>query len=289
MENNKLLSMYQTYIQNTPFQNNTLLQNNPMFMNYQNNDPNTMRQMVQQAKESYQIKQIEKINDFENKLDKEKIKSAIIKPITITKNQKDKLELDNKWKSLNANFDKERKEYWDKRTNQPYKNILKNIDYTKEIKKKEDLVVHNVTKKDKEGIEEKYDEEVKKIEKHNNELKVIYSTSNKNEHKKNFEYNQVYKYRLKHDPKDHTQLKEDKIKYYKEQQKKQEEGKKKMDELYALINDGIFDKDDLEGILPNKQEDSLVNNEYEDGSIKDKQDSPVKNKKEYYQQKQKKK
>ena len=80
------------------------------------------------------------------------------------------------------------------------------------------------------------------------------------QHKKNFDYNQVYKYRLKHDPKNHESLKKDKIKYYKEQQKKQEEGKKKLDLLESLIDDGIFEKDDVESILNNKNFPTDINN-----------------------------
>jgi hypothetical protein len=147
------------------------------------------------------------------------------------------------------NYGSEIKKYWSKRTNQPYKNIMKNEDYTKKFKNTNDLIVHRVTDKDKEGVEEEFVDLQHKLEKHDDQLKVIYSTSKQNEHKKKFEYNHVYKYRVKHNAKDHSNLKEDKIAYYKKQQKKEEVGKKKLDILLdTLVSDGIFDKDELSGL-----------------------------------------
>ena len=41
------------------------------------------------------------------------------------------------------------KDMWAKRTNQPYKNILKNQDYSKKFEKKEDLIVHKIPNNNK--------------------------------------------------------------------------------------------------------------------------------------------
>ena len=212
------------------------------------------------------MKQIEKLNEVELKMDKDKIRESVIKPIKIEKNKQDKIELEKKWKESENNyhdktgkdFGPEVRKYWEKRTNQPYKNIMKNEDYTKKISSDKDLIVHRVTNKDKEGVEEACIDLQQKLEKHDDELKVIYSTSKKNEHKKKFEYNHVYKYRVQHDAKDHDDLKDDRIKYYKAQQKKEESGKKKLDVLLdTLVSDGIFDKSELSGL-------SLDKNKYND-------------------------
>ena len=136
------------------------------------------------------------------------------------------------------------------RTNQPYKNIIKNEDVTKKnFKSKDDLIVHKVTIKDKEGVDDSYNKFKQNLETHNDELQTIYSTDKRNEHKKKFEYNHVYKYRIQYDPKDHDKLKQDRIKYYKDRQKKEEEGKRTVDNiLETLINDGIFDKSELSSV-----------------------------------------
>ncbi|QKF94049.1 hypothetical protein QKU48_gp0591 [Fadolivirus algeromassiliense] len=272
-ENNRLLSGYQQYNQTSipTYQNNILLKNNPIFSgNNQMHQMNQMQQMqqmqmlqqmqMQQIKEMQQIKQMEKINELENNMDKEKIRESVIKPIKIEKNKKARQELEENWRvaekkyidPTKKSYGPEVQEYWKQRTNQPYRGIMKNEDYNKQFKSKDDLIVHRVTNKDKEGVEEGFKVMESNIEKHNNELKVIYSTSNKNDHKKKFEYNHVYKYRVQYDPNDHDKLKENRVKYYKEQQKKEEEGKQKIDNIFeTLVNDGIFDKNELNSINVN--------------------------------------
>lgn len=260
--NNRLLNRYNNGLNRNDisFQNNMLLQNNPIFMNMDRTQQFQQMQMLQslqtqQAKEMQQVKHINKMNELNNKYDKEKIRESVIKPIRIEKNKKDRFELDNKWKeaeknyrdNTGKNYGNEIQEYWKKRTNQPYKNIIKNEDVSKKnFKSKDDLIVHRVTKKDKEGVDESYNKLQQNLEKHDDELQTIYSTDKRNEHKKKFEYNHVYKYRIQYDPKDHDKLKQDRIKYYKDRQKKEEEGKRTIDNiLETLINDGIFDKNEL--------------------------------------------
>jgi hypothetical protein len=273
---NKLLSNYQNYKNyqqgnNAPFNNNMLLQNNPAFMsNINYNDSAQLQQMQymqNMIKGAQQMKHLEKLNEMEVTMDKEKIKESIIKPIKVERDKKSKQELEIKWKAAESNYrDKsgkdygsEIKNYWEKRTNRPYKNILKNEDYTKQYKTSDDLIIHKITQTDKN--KEKVDGDLKefqnKIETHDNELKSIYSTSNINEHKKKFEYRHVYKYRIQYDPKDHNDIKQDNIKYYKELQKKEEEGKQQFNSLQKLIDDGIFDKDELSDFKVTKVDDSL--------------------------------
>ena len=141
------------------------------------------------------------------------------------------------------------------RTNLPYKNIIKNIKKndqhyekhykkfvdkplkgkvgTKEIKKaQKQLLVHKVTDADKEGVEEEFDDLKQNLETHDDELKVIYSTSKEVEHKKKFEYNHKSKYRIKYNPDDHEDMKKDKINILKREQKKWKKIKRKKMKFY---------------------------------------------------------
>jgi len=271
---NKLLYGYnQNYSQNyNPFMHNQLLQNNPMFANNASNQSNAnmnqsqllqmqkMQQMqMQKIKEFQQIK----INEMENRGNKQyndKIKESVIQPYKLNE-KKDRIELEQKWKNAEEsyidksgkNYGPEIQKYWKARTNAPYKSILKEENVSKNFKTKDDLVVHRVTAKDKEGVDDKHKEMNDHREKHNGELKVIYSTNHKSEHKKKFEYNHVYKYRVQYDPKSHGDLKQDKIKYYKEQQKKEEGSKQLQDSILDCL-DEIFSPDELNSIGLNKKE-----------------------------------
>jgi hypothetical protein len=271
---NKLVNMYQqnnnSNYNNNPFQNNFLLQNSPVFSSNFNNTAQQFSQIQLQK-----IKQLEQLD--ESNVDKGLLKQSIINPIKVTKTREDRIKVERDLKEVEKNYrgsssntyGSEIQNYWKKRTNAPYKNIMKDQDYTRNFKSEKDLVVHRVTTKDKEGVEEAYTDMKSKKELHNNELKVIYSTSKQNEHKKKFEYNHVYKYRMQYDPKNHDDLKEDKIKYYKEQQKKEEVGKQKRDDILeslandgimnSLISNGIFNKDELDGLNSTKKTETKSN------------------------------
>lgn len=238
---NRLLNTYNNTEQPSHYTNNKLLQNSQLLAN----------NMCSQQQVSL-MKQLRNASGMEALLDKEKIKESVIRPIKIEKSKNDKKVLTERLKQMEGNYSDKNQQtfgpeiqgYWNNRTNETYKGIIKNngINY----KDKEDLVIHRVTAKDKEGVEDEFNFMDKGRETHNNELKVIYSTDQENEHKKKFEYNHVYKYRVQYDPKDHDKLKSDKIKYYKERQKKEEEGKQKMDSVIEnLIADGIFNQEEL--------------------------------------------
>jgi len=137
-----------------------------------------------------------------------------------------------------------------KRTNLPYKGIIKNFDFNKiRANHKEDLIVHKVTEADKKSFNEDISKYSNTITKQQKELSEIYAENKKNEHKKNFEYQHKYKYRTKLDvgdggcsegsggSGDGGDVRIDRIEYYKKEQLKVEESKKKMDDiLMNLIN-----------------------------------------------------
>jgi len=137
-------------------------------------------------------------------------------------------------------------EYWKKRTDQPYKNILYDRDYSKPITKEEDLIISKTN-----NIQKINDEQINEyrlnIKKHNDELKNIYSLNKEQEHFKQFEYNLKHKYRIM-DPvtNDQTSIKNERILYYKKEQEKLDQIKDDKEKLFnGLLQNGIFNEDEL--------------------------------------------
>jgi hypothetical protein len=278
-----MLNGYNNYqTNNVPFKNNNLLRNNPMFQNSMNYNNSSQMKAMQEMQEKManlrklqQIKQNERFNELEKIIDKEKIRETIIKPI---KEQKiDKTELNNMLVIKNKEFIPERENYWRSRTNQPYKNILKNEDYSLFFKKKnndlkkDELIVHKVTDADKleERLLKEFIELSEMIEKHDHELKSIYSLSEKMNHKKKFYYIHVNKYeKIKYDPADFNDMKNDKIELYKKEQEKTDKGKKKIDDIIEdLVYKGMLTQEDIEELNKQKLDDNQNNNEYDNDEI----------------------
>lgn len=231
--NNRLVNEYQQHMTNrNVYMNNQILQNNPLYQGSINNPMFHQKMMMYKN----QYKQNRPQNIKELKMSKEQIYDVIINPIKvekITKNEfTEKLsELQSKYityktKNKNKNIvyetdaviPKEINNWWNTRTNTPYKNILKKENYSKRFDKLDDFIVHKVTKfdKDKARLKKEFNEILEKLEIHDNELKLIYSPDEENKYKEKFEYINKYKYRLKYDPKDYDKLKQ----YYKKEQKK---------------------------------------------------------------------
>lgn len=242
---NNMLSGYQR--SNLPFQNNPLLMNNPQYVNMINERQSPLNQDISKYKHIQEMKKQQKYGD----LDKSLVHESVIRPINVTReNKKDFID---KFNKLDSQWDNMKKNAWETRTNQPYKNILKGEKYDKFINRKniekEELVVHRVTDADKEGFREAVQELENSKEKHNNELKVIYSASEETKHKKQFEYNHRDKYKVKYDPKNFDELKKDQYDYYKKEQEKIEKDKNNvMDILDNLLNSGMLDKEEIEKI-----------------------------------------
>jgi hypothetical protein len=272
--NNNLLNQYNDKMKNnTPFQNNPMLSNNPVFIGSVR-DPK-FYDRINVAKLN-KLKTAKDINDLG--MNKKELTDYIINPMKIEKLSKDELlELSQKYNVITDQFpklpdkkenkklqiqkktmknDKEifdieivmqgmpkiLKEWWNSRTNDPYKNILKNLKDTnkKKYKNKEDFIVHKVSNVDKSEVmlEKEYEDLMALLEMHNNNLKVIYSASEKNKHKQEFRYINKYKYRLKYDPKNFEELKD----YYKSEEKKLQKNNKQLDDLIdSLIDEDILD------------------------------------------------
>ena len=197
------------------------------------------------------IKQAKNINDFG--LSKKEVFEQIIDPIKINKTPKIEIDKDLNNRSSLYSIDKKDqandyiRELWKTRTNQAYKNVIKKELFDKDYKKyykedifknninnKSDLIVHKIVKNvdaDEILLEAEFELLNSMLEKHNDELKSIYTVSNKNKFKKDFEYAQKYKYRLEYNPKDAEELKD----FYKKEQKKINKENKMLDQIIDML------------------------------------------------------
>jgi hypothetical protein len=201
-------------------------------------------------RESYNLKKIQKFNNIDQSHNMDQLKDVIIKSEKI---QKPNININNLVKSKEEENNKVLNESIKKRTNQPYKGIIKNFDYSKiREKHEEDLVVHKITDIDKDKLvfDSKLNNYNNTIKNQNTELKQIYSGDKYTINKKDFDYQHKYKYRSKIDNDDNndTDLRIDRIEYYKKEQQKNEGNKKKIDDiLLSLIDSGIL-SDDMSNI-----------------------------------------
>jgi hypothetical protein len=186
----------------------------------------------------YNLKKIQRFNNIDQKYSNNSINNMQdLKPQKIDKVNVDLNKLVQDRKHYNQH---ELDESIKKRTNLPYKGIIKNFDFNKiRANHKEDLIVHKVTEADKKTFNEDINKYSNTITKQQKELSEIYAENKKNDHKKNFEYQHKYKYRTKLDDNSggDGDVRIDRIEYYKKEQLKVEESKKKMDDiLMNLIN-----------------------------------------------------
>ena len=246
-----MLNQFNQHVNNLN-NSNKMFSQNAMF----NQNPNTSLKdsnfynKIQMAKLE-QIKRAKKIEDMG--MTKKELYEHIIDPHKIEKTSKQEIDKDlNKIEGMYV-IDKTSqsndflKDLWRKRTNNPYKNVIKkelfennykkyykdNI-FKKDISDKKELMVHKVIKDidaDELLLENEFELLNGILEKHNNELKSIYSVSNKTQFKKDFEYAQKYKYRLEYNPKDAEELKD----FYKKEQKKINKENKMLDEIIDIL------------------------------------------------------
>ena len=108
----------------------------------------------------------------------------------------------------------------------------------------DDLIINKVSENDKKGFVSEMNTFQNKIQVQNKEIKDIYSIDKQLVHKKEFEYQHKYKYRSKIETNDESDLRIDRIDYYKKEQNKVEDNKKKIDNiLLNLIDSGILSEE----------------------------------------------
>lgn len=193
------------------------------------------------------MRKMKKFNNIDQMYNQNDFKNLILKPQKI---EKPNINLDSLINNKEQSNTTDLKESIKKRTNEPYKGIIKNFDYSKiREKHEEDLIIHKVNEEDKniKVFDTNMNVFHNKIEKQNKDIKDTYSIDKKTEHKKEFDYQHKYKYRTKIDSEDND-LRVDRIEFYKKEQSKIEDNKKKVDDiLLNLIDSGIL-SENLESI-----------------------------------------
>lgn len=237
MYQNDLTDRYNAYSQQPiQYMKNQMFTSNPVFTSniY---DPSFHQKMLMQREE--QIRKVKNISDLG--ISKEQITEYVIAPLKIEKSDMRELERlrDESEKTLFKDFIE--KNLWTGRTNAPYKTILKNQNCQREFKEQKDLIVHKFTKLDRIGLMDEYNDLIKVLERHNGDLKVIFSTSKKNEHVKAFKFVEKYRKRVKYNPKDYNELKE----YHKKESQKFERDRRKLDMYIERINADDIDPKEL--------------------------------------------
>lgn len=218
------------------------------------------------VRNSYNLKKIKKFNNVDKMYNQDDLKNLIIKP---TKIEKPNLNIISLVENKKAQYDLDLNESIKKRTNNPYKGIIKNFNYNNiREKHEEDLIVYKVTEIDKdENIFKQniqnYEVEIKQQDEN---IDQVYSLDKKYEHKKKFDYNNKYKYRNKIDNNQESteDLRVDRIEFWKKEQNKIEDSKKKMDDiLLNLIDMGVLSENlntiDYDKIDTNDFENKLKN------------------------------
>lgn len=234
---NSLTQRFQNRV-NTPinYMNNQMLNNNPI---YSSNiyDNNFYQQMMLQKEE--QMRKVKNINDLG--LSKEQITEYVIAPIKVEKSDASELERlrSSEEQTLTEEFIKTN--WWNQRTNAPYKNIFKNHDWQREFKNQDDLIIHKWTDLDKVGLIDEYNALLKVLEKHNGELKLVFSSSKETEHKKAFKFVEKYRKRVKYNPKDYNELKD----FYNKEQKKFDKTQRRFDNIISRVMDEDIDEKEL--------------------------------------------
>ncbi len=266
VHNNKLINQFNSHL-NQPkqnsFMNNPMMNNNP---NFSLRDPQFYNK-IQMAKIE-QIKRAKNISDLG--MDKKELSEFIIDPIKINKTERGEIDKklhdtehmylvptsETKYENQSNAY---LRELWKSRTNQPYKNIIKKEAFDKDYKKyyndnifkkdinnRDELIVHKVIKDidaDEDLLEADFLLVQEILEKHNKELKSIYSVSNENKYKREFEYAQKYRYRLEYNPKDSEELKD----FYKKEQKKINKENKMLDQIIdMLVEQDDLSKDEID-------------------------------------------
>ncbi len=190
------------------------------------------------TRDEYNMRKIKKFNSIDQLHNKEDLKNIIINPQKI---EKPNINIEKLVQTRNSENNIELEESIKKRVNLPYKGIIKNFNYNKVISSEKDLIIHKVSSEDKIHFNEDMTSFKSKNNNIDNEIKDTYSVAKHTTHKKEFEYQHKYKYRSKLESNDESDLRTDRIEFYKKEQNKLDDSKKKIDDiLLNLIDSGVL-------------------------------------------------
>jgi len=200
-------------------------------------------------------------NNPQNSSDVDMLKSIILKQEKV---KTDNSEIRKTYEKINSSWEKTRDDLLKNKTNTPYKHIIPQkdekhvhgFDYTQIIDRQEQLTIHKVTEKDRDAkkLENSFgilNEKRNCLDKDN---RVIYSEDKKLEHKKKFDYEHVYVYKMVHDPKGHGELKGERISLYEKEQREREKGKEMRDAILLSLQEDDKSVDVMLNSLLNKEQ-----------------------------------
>jgi len=134
-----------------------------------------------------------------------------------------------------------------KRKNNPYKCIITEFDYSKQINDEKDLVVFRPEDENKEDFDKDLNKYTTTIKEQDSENKNIYSEDNKINYIKNFEYVQKYKYKSNIDDnieETGDNLRTDRIEHYNKKKIKDDKNATIINDIFSdLIFNNIMSED----------------------------------------------
>jgi hypothetical protein len=195
----------------------------------------------------HNIKKMEMKNNIDKMYDRDEYKNKILQPIKL---EKKKINIVSEIEKKKKQLDDCEKEGSKKRTNHPYKGIIKKFDYDKKLNDEKDLIVFYA----KDEIKDDFDDNLKNhkalVKKQDKDIADIYTEDEKLSHTKKFEYVQKYKYlNCTDEVSDSTNLRVDRIEHYKKSEPHQSAPK---------INIADITDEDLEKINVDDLEKRLI-------------------------------
>jgi len=134
-----------------------------------------------------------------------------------------------------------------KRKNNPYKCIITEFDYSKQINNNKDLVVFRPEDENKEDFNKDLKNYTKTIKEQDTENKNIYSEDNKINYIKNFEYVQKYKYKSNIDDnieESGDNLRKDRIEHYNKKKIEDDKNATVINDIFTdLISNNVMSED----------------------------------------------
>lgn len=238
---------------NIPFQNNQLINNNVHVMNHLNNYVQNYRPGYYTTSHINNIQQQPEPLYYNNGQKKKNINiiEEMLKPQKISKNNND-VELSYTKRKLLQDELKNGK-FMFALSNQPYKNILKDKIIQKNVEDitEDDIIVHKINKEidaNRKRFDEELQHKMEEKQKINYELEIEFHVDNYDRHKKNFEYKESFIKNLAYEENTIVDSKRDLIEFYREEQRKAEEGIKICDQIKILLDmdkSGIINEDEI--------------------------------------------
>ena len=193
--------------------------------------------------QKHMINKANAINKITKKYETDEYKNKIFKTVKI---DKPKIDIKAEVIKKKSQLEKVEAEGRLKRTNHPYKRIIKEFDYDKKITNEKDLIVFRPDDEDRnvENFMKRQVEYKNEVKKQNEDLEKVYTKDAKDEHCKKFEYTQKYKYVVESNDDEETQgdnLRKDRIEHYEKQAEKNYNNNVSI--IDDLLKDGIINED----------------------------------------------